>query len=49
MKDSLHGGNPFRVFAERIAGVHIAIDPGEIAAGNIDANPVPLFEHITGS
>jgi hypothetical protein len=34
--------------AQRLTGVWIHIEAGEIAARNVDANAVPLFENVAG-
>ena len=44
--NDLTGLLPLRVSAERMAGVRIAVEAREVAAGDLDSNPVPLGEGV---
>jgi len=44
--DGLGGFLHFRVGAERMAGVRIAVEAGEVAAGNLDPNLVAGQENV---
>ena len=46
MLDGLCGGQQFRIGTEKKAGVGIAAEAREVAARNLDANPVAGFKEI---
>ena len=48
VEDGLLGGEQLGVGAEGFAAVGIAVEAGEIAAGNLQADAVPLPEEVAG-
>ena len=48
MEDGLFCGDELGVGAERVTGVWIAVETWEIAAGNLEPDPVPLKKDIRG-
>ena len=48
MKNGLHSRYTEGIFSEWISGIHIAVKPGEVAAGNIDPEAMSPGEDIAG-
>ena len=48
MKYRLHSRFQFGVLSDRVAGVGVAVETGEIAAGDLHPNLMSHFEHIAG-
>ena len=48
MENSLKRGNKPRPCAYVPAGVGVPVEPREVAAGNLQPDPMPLLEHVAG-
>ena len=48
MVDGVVGRDHATVFAERVAGVGVDVEPRVVAARDVNADPVPLLEDIRG-
>ncbi len=48
MINGIDRGLPAAVVAQRLARVRVHVEAGEVAAGNVDSDAVPLLKHIRG-
>ena len=48
MKYRLQGRDPFSVFSEGIAGIHVAVESRKITAGDMNSNAMSFLKEIAG-
>src|SRR5262245_11065668 len=46
VEDRVRRDRPSTVVVQRLARVRVDVEPREAAAGNVDADPVPLLEEV---
>lgn len=46
VKDGVRGGNPFRGVRRQFSSVEVAVEAGEVAAGDFEPQAVPRAKNI---